>query len=712
MPFLCARLRLLTIVVCLIPSSLMASFPKPLPKFPVGPGGPGAVGDFNGDGKLDLVLVGCDPQTCATGAITVVLGRGDGTFRSPITSLIPVSGGGAVFVGDFNGDHKLDIAFGGNNAVVVALGKGDGTFGATTSYPAPFGGGMVGVADVNGDGKLDLVYSLGGQGVLVFLGNGNGSFQTARSSPADFGCALADLNGDGRSDLISPFGIHFANKDGTFQPLTPINLVYPCPAIADFNGDGKLDLAVPAPFGITVFFGNGNGTFQPPTTSHLGIDMNGLTSGAFHTADFNGDGKPDLFVNKGFVGTILLNSGGGKFAYPSAASYQFSEAEFVLGDFNGDGRTDVTTEFFRTGSGFFARIGLVAPNGTLPLPRAYFLENGFSDSPFASLVTGDFNNDGRLDLATVSSQYSGFNTGELNVLLARRAGVFQPPFASITGDIGTNFVATADLNHDGKLDLVMASSSSVDVRLGLGNGTFQKPVSYPAVGPASIAIADFNDDGIPDLAVNSTNFFGTFPGQILLGNGDGTFRSGPSLPTGIRSLAAVDFNHDGKIDLAAGVSGGVGVMLGNGDGTFQPVLVLHQGPSGSLVLADFNNDGELDVAGVGVTALGTVVSVYLGNGKGAISWAHNSFISPSGGPSTAATADFDSDGLTDIAVTTSSGVAVAKGKGTGYFQPVFFYPVTTGGGLVAADLDGNGTPDLALTTSPLTNTVAILPNQP
>src|SRR5207245_8339108 len=106
-------------------------------------------------------------------------------------------------------------------------------------------------------------------------------------------------------------------------------------------------------------------------------------------------------------------------------------------------------------------------------------------------------------------------------------------------------------------------------------------------GPTSISIADFNGDGIPDLAVNSTNLLGIFPGQILLGNGDGTFRSGPSLPAGIHSLVAADFNHDGKIDLAVGVSGGVGIMLGNGDGTFRLPTVIHTGQSNSLMVTDF-----------------------------------------------------------------------------------------------------------------------------
>jgi hypothetical protein len=704
MRFLSTRLRFVATLICLLtPASLIASgFPKPLHKFPVGPLPAGvAVGDFNRDGKLDLVLVNQDNFT-----ITVVLGRGDGTFRSPITSpdTCVAAAAGPVFTGDFNGNHKLDIAFSGGNGFCVSLGNGDGTFASTVNYPDP-GGEPIGVGDLNGDGKLDVVFrrEINLTFVLdLFFGNGDGSFRIPTSSlPANSACALADVNGDGKLDLVGGT-VQLGNGNGTFRAPIQVPATGYCPAVADFNGDGKLDLAIPAPNGVSLLFGNGNGTFQPPVTHNLGIPMN-LGSGSLLTADFNGDAKADLFIKQNqFVGTILLNSGSGKFSSTGATSYQFSElTDYFLGDFNGDRRADVISV---GGSQFFARIALAQPDGTLPMPRAYLLKGDNA----LSVTAGDFNGDGRLDLAAVTTNLQSYNTGELNVLLGKGSGTFgRPPIASITGDIGTRFVATADLNHDGTLDLVMASSGSVDVRLGLGNGTFQKSVKYPMQGPTSIAIADFNGDGIPDLAVNSANHV---PGQILLGNGDGTFRSGPSLPGGIQSLAAADFNHDGKIDLAVGFSGAVGIMLGNGDGRFQPVSVLRTGQSGSLIAADFNNDGELDVAGVGTGTSGTVVSVYLGNGKGAITWAHNSLIAKDSGVfMTAATADFDGDGVADIAVTIGDGIAVAHGKGTGYFQP-YFYP-TAAGGLVVGDLDGDGTPDLAVTTEGQ-NSVVVLLNKP
>jgi hypothetical protein len=139
---------------------------------------------------------------------------------------------------------------------------------------------------------------------------------------------------------------------------------------------------------------------------------------------------------------------------------------------------------------------------------------------------------------------------------------------------------------------------------------------------------------------------------------------------------------------------------------------LHAEQSGSLVVADFNNDGELDVAGIGTGTLGTVISVYLGDGNGVITWAHNSLIRKDSGLFvTAATADFDGDGIADIGVTVGDGIAIAHGKGTGYFQPAYFYPTGAAGGLVAGDLDGDGTPDVAMTTEGQDSVVVFLNKQ-
>ncbi len=413
--------------------------------------------------------------------------------------------------------------------------------------------------------------------------------------------------------------------------------------------------------------------------------------------DFNGDGKPDLFVNEG----ILLNTGKGRF--PSVANYQFPDSgEFVLADFNRDGRTDVVAVGFHSD---FAEFAMAGPGGTLGLPRTYFV-NG---EDAVSVTTGDFNGDGHVDLAVACNTLGIIHkAGVLNVLPGRGDGTFRTTRSSTNGPHSAFFVTAADLNHDSKLDLVFGGSDAISIRLGVGDGSFQEAISYPAYRVTEIAVADFNGDGIPDLAASSDSG----PGQILLGNGDGTFRAGADVSAEIGSLVAADFNHDGKEDVAISLrSGGVGIMLGNGNGTFQPLSLLRKGQGGSLVVADFNGDGNLDVAGVGTTLLGNAVaSVYLGNGDGTLQTSKNIWIHAGVAPGGVATADFDGDGKADLAVTLRSGiVAVLRGDGTGRFNPPSFHPGLGPGIPIVADFDGNGTPDLAF---PSGNAVTVLLNQP
>lgn len=247
------RLCFVVAAMCFLsPVSLWATgFQKIPPQYPIGPAGATTTGDFNGDGKLDLITVSqCSPTPCSNSTIAVTLGDGKGGFRGPIvstTSAFPVSG---AVVGDFNGDHKSDIAFLSQPpgqptpAIAVALGSGHGTFGATTTYPAAVGTYTLVSGDVNGDSKLDLVLS--GNDMQVFLGNGDGTFRALAATAGAFAeCVLADVNHDGKLDLIGGF-IQLGNGDGTFQAAQPISGAGNCPAVADFNGDGSLDLPVPS----------------------------------------------------------------------------------------------------------------------------------------------------------------------------------------------------------------------------------------------------------------------------------------------------------------------------------------------------------------------------------------------------------------------------------------------------------------------------------
>ena len=234
------------------------------------------------------------------------------------------------------------------------------------------------------------------------------------------------------------------------------------------------------------------------------------------------------------------------------------------------------------------------PSGHAPWFRVPTVYSGLS----GALAAGDFNNDGKPDLAVA-------NLNSVSIVLGNGDGSFQPPVSYTVPDYAAS-VTVADLNGDGKLDLAVPSSGgTVSILLGNGDGTFQPAVNYPAgYAPASVAVGDFNGDGKLDLAV--ANFgIPCCSGPrgsvaILLGNGDGTFQPPSHYAAGSNplSIATADFNNDGKLDLAVSTDySGVQVLLGNGDGTFQPA-VRYNVPAyaASLAIADFNNDGKPDLA--------------------------------------------------------------------------------------------------------------------
>jgi PASTA domain/FG-GAP-like repeat len=562
------------------------------------------IDDVNGDGKPDIVICGL------TSGITTLIGKGDGTFTPTALSASGVTPcgpePGQILTGDFNGDGKKDLLI----HSTVLLGKGDGTFTVGSTLPVNpnlFGEfGNVAVGDVNNDGKLDVVASLPGY-VVVFYGKGDGTFTAGpryAGLPDLMQVSLTDIDGDGNLDVVlgtatggvytdgccgevqEPplFQLLMGRGDGTFVDSVVYNqghfgnlnlAVGPQIAGADFNGDGKPDAAVfTAANGgtvltstVTVLPGDGNGKLGTPIVSPVTIIPTMLV-----TATINKDGKADMVLAGAVSGNpavaVLLNQGNGTFAGELDYTLPSPVVSLVTGDFNGDGITDIAVGvnpgFGNTGaSGVYILLGHT--NGTFAAP----VKMDASLNP-TGLAAGDINGDGKTDLVvvdqglTASTGASNQVNGAVHVYLGNANGSFTPAASPTTSATNYSVAALGDLNGDGKLDLIVAGnivgtspgtgSPNVYTLLGNGDGTFKAPVplalsGQDGIGATSIALADFNKDGHLDVVIGNASDVT----EVLLGKGDGTLTD-TILTLGQQplALAAVDLNGDGFPELLIG----------------------------------------------------------------------------------------------------------------------------------------------------------------
>lgn len=579
-------------------------------------------GDFNGDGRLDVALFGRSSNNVA-----VHFGDGSGNFGTASTFSAGGNGSGLA-TALVNNDNFLDLVITDeNNARIgVLLGVGDGTFGAVSTFNT--GGSRprdVVLRDLNGDNHLDaLVACFESNTVATLLGDGTGAFgasqQFATNGRNPRYLALADFDGDGKIDVVTGnrsdefpenASLLLGNGDGTLQAGVNIQRgSYRTPTVAagDFNGDGFPDLALGNRWShsVTLALNDGKANFAADLKEHILVEA-GSNERDAKLFDMNGDGNLDLVVaNRGPRGSnpgslsICLGNGNGTFQAPQNFPAGNASNGLAVADFNGDGKLDAIVGNAR-GSSNHASIFLGNGDGSVGAPQNVDL--GFNgDAGACEFAVADFDLDGDLDVI----QSVAFDNNQNNIFLLENngSGVFTPKSLGFGGNRLID-VATADLNQDGKPDLVVANQSGAAVRyLGNGNGTFTpgEPLSFGQSNRVqAVELGDLNGDGIVDAVTTSDysdwGFLTTF-----LGKGDGTFQ--PPLTTNFpaewsRALVLGDFNGDGMLDAVVGDQYGAGVIgfAGLGNGLFNPFQVFGGGPQRTLFAGDVDKDGDLDLVG-------------------------------------------------------------------------------------------------------------------
>jgi hypothetical protein len=447
------------------------------------------------------------------------------------------------------------------------------------------------VTATQGTGQLATTTYLEASGVpnifsLTATVTGNGD-----TLPAGMVSFVDASNGNavlGTSVLRSETGAGFAGSS-----LLPVTSQSSSNTVltADFNGDGIPDLVILGNDTISLLLGNGDGTFTAAPSPSADLP------GAIAVGDFNGDGIPDLAVAPAFDegnSEVLLGNGDGTFTNAGGSfgngNGTVTSDSLAVGDFNGDGKLDLVEACTSINEQPCNLLLILFGNGDGTFMPSSGTTLAFFPLAFfgaQSMAVGDFNGDGEPDLAVTNSGANG-----VNVLLNRNGGLSAVPASPATGASPTS-IAAADFNGDGKLDLAVANSGSnnVTILLGNGDGTFTAAAS-PATGkaPNSLAVGDFNGDGIPDLAVANA---GSGNVTILLGNGDGTFTAAASTAadTGSTTVAAADFNGDGKEDL---------VVANSGDSSATALLA-----ESALTIATVNN---ISPAGVGTRLVKAIYS--------------------------------------------------------------------------------------------------------
>jgi hypothetical protein len=566
-----------------------------------------AYGDINGDQHLDVVTANEGAIESLPGSVTILLGAGDGTFGQPMCGMLEAEvGTAAVALGDLNGDGRLDIVVVNSRAATVSswLGETGCSFGPRDSVATGSSPMDVALGDLNGDGVLDAVTADNNDdAVSVLFGNGDGTFERAATyavGTAPNRVLVADLNGDEHLDILASNvrsgDVSLLLGDGRGGILRVRHFVTDSQpralSIGDLDGDGTPDVLAavePEISRVAALLGIGDGSFHAAEDLPAGVQPETVA-----VADIDNDSYADVLTTS-VTGEVLIYRADPAGGFRPVERLAVGGRPFgvVAADLNRDLLPDIAVS---DREGGMVAVALGVGGGAFGPVRRF----ATAAEP-TQIVAGDFNADGRVDLAVTAAGMPG----SVSVLLQTSTGSFGPARNTTVENTPVG-LAAADFDNDGRTDLVVANQASetVQVLRSLGNGNFSITQTLPpsAVGQATaLAVADFNADGRADFAVSD---FG--PGgenvRLFLGNGNATFQAGQSVRAGDqpRALVARDFTGDQRVDLAIvnQTSNSVQVLVQNAEGALQSLSrgggdVVSRMPV-AIAAGDFDGDGRYD----------------------------------------------------------------------------------------------------------------------
>ena len=719
-----------------------------------------AMADLNGDGRLDLVTanVGTDQLSVFFQSASGVFPTTPSATLNGVAVVAPLTDPYSVRAIDVDGDGDLDIVsanHGSNNLIIWTQGS-PGSFSPVTpaigglNSPSDLAG-----ADLNGDGRMDLVVAnTGANRVSIYFRSAAGVYPNSPSTSvgngstgAPISVAVGDMDGDGDIDIVSAnqstnnVTIYYQSSPGVFPNGQIVALGGPgitdgaCSvAVGDIDGDGKLDIACADRTGnnLTVFLQSSNGGFASTPTFTLAASGAPIQPTHVELADVNDDGALDLVSSNGgndlsifvyqpdaaqFASEPIVIGQGGSLSSPSWVT---------TGDFDGDGRIDLAaTNAGANNVAVFQQLG----GSSYASPAAdLVLGNALSTTNPNAIAIADIDGDGDLDI--VSANQGG---NDLAVFEQISPAIFGTDPAMTLGSSadtsGPRAVAVADLDGDGRLDIVSANSTggTLAIFYQQASGGFPAAADVLLGGgslgtPASVAIGDFNGDGRPDIVCanntgNNLSVFlqsatGGFAGVAPQTIGDSGNTKAPV------HVLAVDIDCDGDLDILCANSAGndIALFLNPGNGVFPGNPSRSLGGSSTtqtpkyLAVGDLDGDGDLDIA-VACSGNNTIAVFFQGTpgsfpSSPSLSLTHASMVSPE----TVAVADIDHDGDLDIVSGNSSSrnVTIFRQGTPGTFGPT---PVVVGGAgwtnsprtLFLVDLDGDGDIDIVTAESTLDN---------